>query len=107
MVKPDRINIYQYTEYREFIKDYRTQQKLTWEAFSELCDFKATHHLYHICITPKRSLIATHLWQVSRALDLWGDETAYFYYMVRFGNATNHGEINFLLTRMDDLREGK
>lgn len=98
-----RGNIYTYTDYREFIRDYYKEKKsaenLTLRDFARKAGFSTHTHLSNV-IDNKRSLTRESAGKVARGLGLNPAERTYLELMVRFSNAATVDEKNDVYEQM-------
>lgn len=103
------MNIFQYTDYRLYLKAYYEKMKkskpyFSYRYFSKLADVTAPNFLYLI-IKGERNLTKRSLVKVAKALSLLGDELSYFENMVFYTQAKSIDEKNFFYSNMLQLKE--
>ena len=85
-------NIYDYLDFRQYLRDYYAEQKaknphFSYESFTRLAGFKAKS-LIHNILSGKRNVSKDGVFQIGNALKLGRKELAFFQVLVDFGQAT-------------------
>ena len=84
--------IIEYTDYREYIRDFYAERKqrfgFSWGAFAKRANFSSPVFLQYVC-EGKRNLSDNTALQVATAMGLAGYEATYFQLLVSFDNAKN------------------
>jgi len=87
-------SIFEYTNYRLFLKDYyeerKEQEGFTYREFSKLAEMNSTSWLLHL-IKGTKNLSASSIPRVAKALRLGKAETEYFELLVPFTQARTNG----------------
>ncbi|MEO6094785.1 MAG: TIGR02147 family protein [Fibrobacteria bacterium] len=100
-------SIYDYTNFRLFLKDYYEEQKaekgFTYRDFSRLTGMNSTSWLLHL-IKGTKNLSADSVVRVAKALKLNKAETEYFENMVPFTQARTNGVKDHYYQRMLGLK---
>jgi uncharacterized protein (TIGR02147 family) len=100
-------SIYEYTNYRLFLKDYYEEQKaesgFTYRDFSRLTGMNSTSWLLHL-IKGTKNLSADSVIRVSKALKMGKAEADYFEMMVPFTQARTNGVKDHYYQRMLGLK---
>ena len=102
-------SVYDYLNYREFLRDWFAEKKATNPSFSHrlfarLAGFKTSNFL-HLVMTGKRNLTRDSIAKVTRALKLRRREKEYFEHLVLFSQATAMREKNRHLSELTRLRK--
>tara|TARA_Y100000590_G_scaffold418437_1_gene519231 strand:+ start:137 stop:973 length:837 start_codon:yes stop_codon:yes gene_type:complete len=105
------INIYEYENYREFLKDYfevkeRNGSRLTYRNFSNRAGIPS-HTLAQMVIQGKRNLTLNTIPGFVKALDLKKGESIYFENMVGFTQSKTDEEKSYFLEKMYEIRSKK
>ncbi len=108
MMKP----IFHYLNYREYLRDYYTEQKAKNKGFSfQKLAWKAgfrSKSFFNELISGKKNLSSASLFSVAKALELQGDAFAYFEALVTFTQAKTQAEKNHGFHRLAQFqRRGK
>ncbi len=100
-------SIYDYTNYRLYLKDYYESKKaesgFTYRDFANAAGMNSTSWLLHL-IKGTKSLSPDSIIRVSKAMKLGKAETAYFELMVPFTQAKTNGVKDHYLQRMLGLK---
>ncbi|MDQ3003291.1 MAG: TIGR02147 family protein [Fibrobacterota bacterium] len=100
-------SIYEYTNYRFFLKDYYEEQKketgFTYREFSRLTGMNSTSWLLHL-IKGSKNLSADSIIRVAKALKMTKAESGYFEMMVPFTQARTNGVKDHYFQRMLGLK---
>ena len=99
--------VYEYTSYRDFLKDFYTAKKSQKRNYSYQCmarkaGFKSKASLANI-IASGQALSSRRIFGVAQALGLGKKETEYFDALVRFNNAASVEEKEHFFERMRSL----
>jgi uncharacterized protein (TIGR02147 family) len=97
-------DIFAYTDYREFMKDFFTFMKSTkpffsYQYFAEKAGFKAKSFVHKV-IKGERALSQNSLFNIARVLNLKGKEIEFFEALVHFNDASTAQEREYYLDRM-------
>jgi uncharacterized protein (TIGR02147 family) len=97
-------NIFNYHDYRAFLKDHTSYKRETAPGFSlrgvsRRAGFTA-HNFVGLVIKGQRNLGNTSIRKLSKAIGLTGDESEYFENMVMMNQAISHEEKNHFYRRM-------
>jgi uncharacterized protein (TIGR02147 family) len=100
-------SIYEYSNYRLFLKDYYEEQKaengFTYRDFARLAGMNSTSWLLHL-IKGTKNLSADSMVRIAKALKLGKAETEYFEMMVPFTQARTSGVKDHYYQRMLGLK---
>ncbi|MBD3322544.1 MAG: TIGR02147 family protein [Chitinivibrionales bacterium] len=101
-------NVFEYTNYREYLEDYYAGKKngnphFSYQLFSDKAGFKDKSCLYSV-IKGKRSLSKTGIFKISQAIKLNHYESEYFENLVAFNQAKNLKEKNYYYERMNQVK---
>jgi uncharacterized protein (TIGR02147 family) len=100
-------SIFEYTNYRLFLKDYYEERKeregFTYRDFSRLAEMNSTSWLLHL-IKGTKNLSAGSIGRVAKALDLGKSEREYFELLVPFTQARTNGAKDHYYGRMLGLK---
>src|SRR5262245_1861459 len=93
---PLKINIFDYLDYRAFLKDRfeeakRSRASISFRRFSEWAGFKSTNFIM-LVIQGKRNLSEEASLKTAKALKLNKQETEFFHNLVLFNQAATHAE---------------
>lgn len=97
-------DLFAYTSYSRFIKDYHAEKKkesrgFSFEAFARKAGFKTRSYLSEVA-AGKKELSRGSLYKVARAMDLGPKETEYFEALVGFQHAATFKEREFHFRKM-------
>ena len=86
-------NVYDYLDYRQYLRDYYAEQKaknprFSYELFTRLTGFKAKSLLHNI-LSGKRNISKDGVYRIGSAIKLGRKELAFFQVLVDFGQATD------------------
>jgi uncharacterized protein (TIGR02147 family) len=100
-------NIFSYTDYRIFMKDFFAFMKSTkpffsYQYFAQKAGFKAKSFVYKV-IKGERALSQNSVFSIARALNLKGKEIAFFEALVHFNESTTTQEREYYFTRMQQV----
>jgi uncharacterized protein (TIGR02147 family) len=100
-------DIFAYTDYRKFMKDFFTFMKSTkpffsYQYFAEKAGFKAKSFVHKV-IKGERALSQNSVFCIARALNLKGKEIAFFEALVHFNESTTAQEREYYFTRMQQV----
>jgi uncharacterized protein (TIGR02147 family) len=101
--------VYEYTNYRTFLKDFYLDKKekkssFSYQCFAQKAGFKSKASLANIT-TGRQSLSMSRIYEVARAAGLGKRETEYFDALVRFNEAKTVEEKEFHFARMRSLAQ--
>jgi len=104
MGKQETPNIFNYHDYRGFLKDYTSYKRKAVKGFSlrgvsRRAGFTA-HNFVGLVIKGQRNLGSTSIRKLSKAIGLTGDESEYFENMVLMNQSISHDEKNHFYRRM-------
>ncbi len=106
----DKLNIYSYTDYREFLRDYYKREKevnpdkMSYRYLAKRAGFSSANFL-HLVMTNKRNLSAESVQRVARLLKLNKRETLFFNSMVLFNQIKDPKEKGHAYQRMLAFKE--
>ena len=109
----DRLNIFLYLNYREFIKDFCDQQKSLSPTFSlrtfsgKISPTLFTSGLLYAILKGKRNLSSSLRPKFVRAMDLKEREGQYFEFLVQFNQAKDMEEKNHFFLQLSQFRGSK
>ncbi len=100
-------NIFSYTSYARFIKDYYVEKKsenrrFSYEVFARKAGYKARSYLIEVA-SGKRELSRASIYSIARAMELGPKETEYFEALVGFQHATTFKEREFHFMKLGAL----
>ncbi len=100
-------DLFAYTSYNRFIKDFQAEKKrenrgFSFEAFARKAGFKTRSYLIEVA-SGKKELSRGSLFKVARAMDLSPRETEYFEALVGFQHATTFKEREFHFRKLGIL----
>ena len=100
-------DIFAYTSYARFLRDWyaerkRRNPKFSYETLSRKAGFKSRSNLIEVS-TGKKALTPSRIFGVAKALELGPRESEYFETLVRFNNAGTLKEREFHLARLGNL----
>jgi uncharacterized protein (TIGR02147 family) len=100
-------DIFSYTDYRKFMKDFFAYMKSTksffsYQYFAQKAGFKAKSFVHKV-IRGQRSLSQNSVFSIARALNLKGKEIAFFEALVHFNESTTAQEREYYFTRMQQI----
>jgi uncharacterized protein (TIGR02147 family) len=98
--------IFDYLDYREFLRDYYAEQKarsahFSYEAFTRKAGFKSRSLLHHI-LSGRRDLSKSAIFKVGEALKLNQKEQSYFQELVAFCQVRDAKEKSFHFSKMSE-----
>jgi uncharacterized protein (TIGR02147 family) len=98
--------IYEYLDYRIFLKDYYVEHKtrnpsFSYGAFARLAKFKSKG-LLHDVLSGKKSLSKESAFRIAEAMKLDEKAISYFQLLVDYGQATTLKEKSFLFRKLGD-----
>lgn len=101
-------HIYDYTDYRKFLKDYYTEARgrnraFSYQVFSEKAGIRSRGFLYNV-VHGRRTLSNSHVFAVSQAMRLNRDESRYFENLVSLNQATTLKERNHFYERLCSIK---
>lgn len=104
-------NIFDYNNFREFLKDYYDDQKLhrtgfTYARFSERAGIQSPNY-YKLVMDGQKKLTPSNLVKFSLALKLEDGEKDFFEALVQFNQAATQTEREYFFDRLKRLREQK
>jgi uncharacterized protein (TIGR02147 family) len=105
----NKMNLFEYQNYRTYLRDYYNEQKATrrnfsYRSFSEKADIKAPSFLYYV-IEGKRNLTKSSIVKISQAIGHNRDEADYFENLVFFNQAQTITEKTFYYSRIVETRK--
>lgn len=111
MGKEPAKNILDYTNYREFLKDFYEEQKarktgFTYARFSQAAGIQSPNY-FKLVMDGQKNLTAANLVRFSLALKFKDSEKDFFEALVHFNQASNHTEREYFFDRLKRLREQK
>jgi uncharacterized protein (TIGR02147 family) len=104
-------SIYEYTNYRDYLREFYERKKkssssFSYKFFSKLADIKAPNFL-KLVIDGKKNLTIENIYKFAKALKLNKSEYEYFENCVKFNQSKNEEERYMYLQRMLKLRKNK
>ena len=98
------INIYEYTDYRQYLQDYYAERKaknptFSYEVFARKAGFKSKGFLHHI-LSGKRNLSKNAMFSIASAMQLDEKAFSFFQTMVTFNQAKNPAEKAFFFKKL-------
>jgi uncharacterized protein (TIGR02147 family) len=103
-----RPNIFEYTDYRAYLRDYYVAEKARRPAFSYRYFARRAGHtspnFLKLVIEGKRNLGPASITAFARALELDAEEASFFAELVAYGQAKSDGDKNKHLTRITAAR---
>jgi uncharacterized protein (TIGR02147 family) len=101
--------VYEYTNYRKFLKDFYADKKekkpsFSYQSFAQKAGFKSKASLANIT-SGRQSLSMSRIYEVARAAGLGKKETEYFDALVHFNEAKTVEEKEFHFERMRSLAQ--
>jgi uncharacterized protein (TIGR02147 family) len=102
------VNIFEYQNYREYLKAYYDEQKATkkafsYRSFSKLADINTSSFLFYV-IQGKKNLTKNSIMKISNAIKHSRDEAEYFENLVFFNQADTINEKTFYYSRLIEIR---
>lgn len=103
-------DIYEYIDYRTFLKDYYLERKkvagrkFSYETFSRASGIKSKGFVHNV-IKGTKHISRANAWNFSKAMKLGKQETDYFVALVELTQAVSLDEKNQLHDRLDTLRK--
>jgi uncharacterized protein (TIGR02147 family) len=102
-------DIYQYTDYRAFLRDYFAEQKaarpgFSHQYFARRAGIKSTGFVLHV-IKGERNLTRPVMLGIARAIGFNPKQTGYFEDLVSFCQAKNQNEREYYFNRVSALRK--
>jgi uncharacterized protein (TIGR02147 family) len=102
------ISIFQYTNYRTYLKDLfkekKDKEKFTYRKFAELAGVNSSSWLL-LLIKGKKNLTSDSAIRISRALGHTPEETEYFENLVHFTQAKTVESKNYFFTQLADIKK--
>ncbi|HON11177.1 MAG TPA: TIGR02147 family protein [Chitinispirillaceae bacterium] len=103
------VNLFEYQDYRSFLKDYYSYQKdhkknFSYKYFSEKAGIKAPSFLFYV-IEGKRNLTKSTILKISQAIGFNRQEEEYFEYLVFFNQAKTIAEKTQYYSRLVEIRK--
>ncbi|HLV33075.1 MAG TPA: TIGR02147 family protein [Chitinispirillaceae bacterium] len=103
------INLFEYQNFREYLKAYYLEQKairksFSYRSLSESADLSAPSFVYHV-IEGKRNLTKNSIMKISRALGHNRQECDYFENLVFFNQAQTVTEKTYYYSRILEIRK--
>lgn len=104
-------NIFDYNDFREFLKDYYEEQKakktgFTYARFSQSAKIRSPNY-YKLVMDGQKNLTAGNLVKFSLALKFEDQEKDFFEALVQFNQSTNKTEREYFFDRLKRLRESR
>lgn len=105
------ISIFDYTDYREYLRDFMVEKKnenrsFSYEWIRRRAGFSNRGFVYNI-MNGMKKLSVTHCFQISQALGHNKKEAAYFKTLVNYAQAKNEEERTFLLEQIQQEKNEK
>lgn len=105
------LNIFEYTDYRKFLKDFYNQSKkannaFSYRVFARKAGFSSSNFLYLI-IEGKRNLTKEYILKFSNAIGLNNKEQQFFDALVSFNHAKDAEARRYYLELLYNLRKSK
>ncbi len=102
------LNIFEYQNYRAYLKDYYNEQKakkkkFSYRYFSEKAGVHTPSFLYYV-IENKRNLTESSVLKISQAIGLSGEEAEFFEYLVFFNQAKTINEKTHFYSKLIEVR---
>ncbi len=102
------VNVFNYTNYRTFLKDYyefrkQTTPSFSYQIFAENAGFNDKSSIYSI-VTGKRNISTNVVYKISKAIELDHSETEYLEMLVSFNQAKTKNERNHFFERLCKIR---
>ena len=100
-------DIFAYTSYSRFIKDFQAEKKkenraFSYEAFARKAGFRTRSYLIEVA-AGKKELSRASLYNVAKAMELGARETEYFEALVAFQQAATYKEREFHFRKLGVL----
>ncbi len=101
-------NIYEYTDYRKFLRDYYEEARkknpaFSYQVFSRKAGIKSRGFLYN-AVHGRRSLSMSHVFALSQAMHFNRYESEYFENLVAFNQASTLKERNYFYERLSSIK---
>jgi uncharacterized protein (TIGR02147 family) len=102
-------NIFEYQDYRLYLKDFYSEQKaskknFSYRSFSEKANINAPSFLFYV-ITGKRNLTQSTILKISQAIGHPREEADYFELLVLFNQATTITEKTHYYSKLVEIRK--
>jgi uncharacterized protein (TIGR02147 family) len=102
-------NIFEYQDYRLYLKDYYSEQKaskrnFSYRSFSEKANINAPSFLFYV-ISGKRNLTQSTILKISQAIEHSRDEADYFELLVLFNQAVSITEKTHYYSKLVEIRK--
>jgi len=106
VVAPKAPDVFNYTDYRTYMKDFFAYMKsvkpaFSYQYFAEKAGFKAKSFVHKV-IKGERALSQTSVFNIARALNLKGRQINFFEALVHFNESSTAQEREYYYTRMLD-----
>lgn len=103
------INIYKYTDYKNFLKDYYNEQKINVPVFSyqymaDHCGFNSKTYIFKV-IKGQKALTAKSALKIASFMKLSKKETEYFENIVMFTNSKSVEEKDYYFNKIQSLNK--
>ncbi len=103
------INIFEYQDYRSYLRDYYSVQKaskrnFSYRSFSEKAGISAPSFLFYV-ISGKRNLTQSTILKICQAIGFTRDEADYFESLVFFNQATSIKEKTHYYSKIVEIRK--
>lgn len=100
-------DIFNYTDYRLFIKDFYEEKKkasaaFSYQVFAQKAGFRTNSYLIDV-INGRKALSKTSIYDVAKAMDLKKKETEFFDVLVHFTHAKKNKEREFYFERIKSM----
>ena len=102
------VNVFEYQNYREYLRAYYNEQKATkisfsYRSFSKKANINTSSFLFHV-IQGKKNLTKNTIVKISNAIGLNKEESEYFENLVFFNQAESITEKTYYYSRLIDVR---
>lgn len=102
------MDLYKYSNYREFLKDYYQEKKasdgLTYRAFAELVGINSSSWLMHL-INGRKNISSESIVKICKALNFEKKQIQYFELIVNFTQAKNNETKNHYFNQIIDFKK--
>lgn len=111
MAKQKKISVFDYTDFRQYLRDFYKQEKsasksFSYRSFAIRAGFNSSG-LYKDVVDGRRDLNNQHVFQFCKAMKLTGRQVVYFENMVGFDQAKTVEQRNQYFGRMMKVHNGK
>jgi uncharacterized protein (TIGR02147 family) len=105
----DMFNVFNYTDYRKFLKDFYDKEKsrnkkFTYRYLSQKVGFKSAGHFTQI-LQGKANISITLIERFARIIKLKKKESEYFRFMVLYNQAKRHEDKKYYFEKMASFKE--